>query len=137
MTTAVVRNTSESVLTQENHLVFPCVRAQRPSVTEDYRLSLAPVFIVDTRSVFCSYARHVDLLLYGLRRFGCNFLQPISGLFMGPFELLVAAFVIQRFQAALSRDGTSAIRNLIAAKIVKAIKITRVVSCVTRNDGSV
>ena len=63
--------------------------------------------------------------------------QPISGLFMGPFELLVAAFVIQRFQAALSRDGTSTIRNLIAAKIVKAIKITRVVSCVTRNDGSV
>src|SRR5437762_1696397 len=72
MTTAVVRNTSESVLTQENHLVFPCVRAQRPAVTEDYRLSLTPVFIVDTRSVFCSYDRHVDLLLYGLRRFGCN-----------------------------------------------------------------
>src|SRR5262249_16375887 len=47
VTAAVVGDAAVAAFGQEEHLVFPCVGAQRPSVAEDHGLSLAPVFVID------------------------------------------------------------------------------------------
>jgi len=40
-----------AALAQEEHLVFPAVRIQRPAMAEDDGLSLAPVLVIDLRPV--------------------------------------------------------------------------------------
>ena len=52
MATAVMGNAAVSVSGQEEHLVFPGIRAQRPAVAEDDRLSCAPVLVIDLGTVF-------------------------------------------------------------------------------------
>ena len=52
MPPAVMGDAPVSVSGQEHHLVFPCVRVQRPAMAEDYGLSAAPVFVIDLRAVF-------------------------------------------------------------------------------------
>src|SRR5712692_7130270 len=58
MAAAVMRDAAVSAVGQKQHLVFPGVRAQGPAMAENYRLSLAPVFIVDFRAVFRPDRRH-------------------------------------------------------------------------------
>src|SRR5262249_18413186 len=52
VTAAIVSDTAVSARGQKNHLVFPCVRAQRPAVAENHGLSLSPVLLINVRSVF-------------------------------------------------------------------------------------
>src|SRR5713226_1635911 len=58
MAAAVMRDAAISAVGQKQHLVFPGVRAQGPAMAENYRLSLAPVLIVDLRAVFRPDRRH-------------------------------------------------------------------------------
>jgi len=37
---------------KKHHLVFPCVRAQRPAMAEDHGLSATPVLVIYLRTVF-------------------------------------------------------------------------------------
>ena len=43
---------------QKQHLVFPGIRTQRPSVAEDHRLSRAPVLVINLSSIFRGNRRH-------------------------------------------------------------------------------
>jgi len=52
MAASVVRYNAIAVFEKEHHLCVPIVRAQRPAVTEDNGLSLAPILEMDLRSVF-------------------------------------------------------------------------------------
>ena len=47
----IVRDAPVAAGGQKEHLVLEGVRAQRPAVTEDDRLSLAPVLVIDLSSV--------------------------------------------------------------------------------------
>jgi len=60
MPSSVVCDAAVSVGSQEDHLVFPRIGAQRPAVTEDDRLSIAPVFVIDLRAIFCRDSRHIS-----------------------------------------------------------------------------
>src|SRR5207244_1657968 len=53
MAAAIVRDAAVAAVGQEQHLVFKRVRAQWPAMTEDYRLSFAPVLVIDLRAIFC------------------------------------------------------------------------------------
>jgi hypothetical protein len=55
---AVVRDAAESPRREEEHLRIPVVRAERPAVTEDHRLSAAPVLVIDLRPVFGGDGAH-------------------------------------------------------------------------------
>lgn len=61
MTAAIRGYAAESACRQEQHLVFPGVRAQRPAMTEDYRLSATPVLVIDLRAVFCGKRTHIRI----------------------------------------------------------------------------
>src|SRR5256885_8493954 len=52
MAASVVSDDAIAVLEEEQHLRVPIIRRQRPTMTEDNRLSFAPVFEVDFRAVF-------------------------------------------------------------------------------------
>src|SRR2546425_10013696 len=58
MAAAVMGDAAISTRGQKQHLVFPCVRAERPAMAEDYGLSRAPVLAVDLRAIFCRDCRH-------------------------------------------------------------------------------
>src|SRR6266850_6096304 len=62
MAASVVRDAAVTFGTQKQHLVFPGVRAQRPAMAEDNRLSFTPVLVVDLRSVFGRNRRFEDWL---------------------------------------------------------------------------
>src|SRR5215472_239044 len=51
MAAAVMREAAVAAVGEENHLVLPGVRAQRPAVTENHGLSLAPIFVVDLSAI--------------------------------------------------------------------------------------
>jgi hypothetical protein len=51
MAAAVVGDAAVTSFCQEEHLVFPRICAERPTVTEDHWLSLAPILVVDLRPV--------------------------------------------------------------------------------------
>jgi hypothetical protein len=48
---------------EEQHLVVPVVRAERPTMAENYGLSFTPVLVEDFRSVFGRNRRHESFLL--------------------------------------------------------------------------
>src|SRR5690242_6328758 len=52
MASSIMGDTAITALRQKEHLVLEGVGAQRPAVTEDNRLSLAPVLVIDLRSIF-------------------------------------------------------------------------------------
>ena len=47
MTTAIVRDHTVTLLTEEEHLRVPRVGTQRPTMREHDRLSRAPILVVD------------------------------------------------------------------------------------------
>src|SRR5216683_841402 len=55
---AVMGDGAIAVRREKEHLVFKRVSAERPSVTEDNRLSAAPVLIVDLGAVLGCKGRH-------------------------------------------------------------------------------
>src|SRR5437899_8196782 len=73
MAAAVMRDAAISAVGQKQHLVFPGVRAQGPAMAENYRLSLAPVLIVDLRAVFRPDRRHEcsPLFLFPFKLYAC------------------------------------------------------------------
>ena len=52
VTAAVMCDDAKAVIQEEHHLGVPIVRAQRPAVREDYRLSASPVLVEDVNAVF-------------------------------------------------------------------------------------
>ncbi|MNW70606.1 hypothetical protein D3C74_499880 [compost metagenome] len=58
MTATVVGDDPVAVGGQENHLRFPTVGVQRPAVTEDNRLTGAPVLVVNLDAVAGSESAH-------------------------------------------------------------------------------
>jgi len=52
MPSPVVRDNAIAVLAEEQHLGVPVIRTERPTVAEDYRLSLSPVLVEDCRAIF-------------------------------------------------------------------------------------
>ena len=52
MTAAIVRDAAIAVRRQKEHLVFDGIRAERPAVTENDWLPLAPVIVIDLRPSF-------------------------------------------------------------------------------------
>ena len=64
MAAAVMRDDAEAVLREEQHLAVPRVGVQRPAVRERDDRALAPVLVVDLRSVFGGDGAHdISLLL--------------------------------------------------------------------------
>src|SRR5689334_599558 len=57
MTATVVSDAPVALRGQKEHLIFKGIRRQRPAVTENDRLALAPVFVVDLRAVFSGDSR--------------------------------------------------------------------------------
>jgi hypothetical protein len=68
MTAPVVRNHTESLLGEEEHLSVPCVGTQRPSVRKRYDRALALVFVVDRRAIFYRNRAHMNFLLKFVRQ---------------------------------------------------------------------
>ena len=54
----IVRDAAIAVRREEHHLVFERVGVERPAVTEDDRLPLAPVLVIELGSVLCRDRRH-------------------------------------------------------------------------------
>jgi hypothetical protein len=52
-----------AMMQEEQHLVVPVVRAERPTVAEHYWLSFTPVLVVDLCTVFRRDSGHESLLL--------------------------------------------------------------------------
>src|SRR6202040_1455149 len=50
--TAVMGDHPIAMMQEEQHLVIPVVRAERPTMAENYRLSVTPVLVVDLYTVF-------------------------------------------------------------------------------------
>jgi hypothetical protein len=65
MATAIVSDTAVAVSGQADHLVFPRVRAEWPTMTEDDGLSRAPVLVIDFVVVAGIDRRHVMLSFAG------------------------------------------------------------------------
>src|SRR5438132_11408080 len=59
----VMRDDAIALLAEEQHLSVPVVRGERPAVTEDYRLSFAPILVVNLCAVFCRNCWHKLVLL--------------------------------------------------------------------------
>jgi hypothetical protein len=47
-----MRNGAITMRGQKDHLIFPGIRAERPTMTEDHGLSRAPILVVDIAAVF-------------------------------------------------------------------------------------
>src|SRR5580704_12166731 len=52
MASPVVRNDAIATLPEEQHLAVPVVRSQRPAMRKHDRLPLAPILVIDLRTVF-------------------------------------------------------------------------------------
>ncbi len=63
MSSPVERNATVAVRREEEHLVLESIRCQWPAMTEDDRLSLAPVLVVNLRAIFCCNETHCLSLL--------------------------------------------------------------------------
>src|SRR5271167_2592281 len=60
MSPAIVRDAAITAVCQKQHLVLKRVCAKRPTVAENYGLSLAPVLVIDHRTVLRCKRRHRD-----------------------------------------------------------------------------
>jgi hypothetical protein len=47
MAAPIMGDASVPTGSEKEHLVFPGIRAQRPAMAEDHRLSAAPIFVID------------------------------------------------------------------------------------------
>src|SRR5712672_1376447 len=47
MTAPIMGDAAEPTFREKQHLIFKRIRAQRPAMTEDYRLTAAPVLVVN------------------------------------------------------------------------------------------
>src|SRR5580700_11353534 len=56
--TPVMRNHPIATMQEEQHLVIPVVRAKRPTMTENYRLSFSPVLVINLDSIFSRNSGH-------------------------------------------------------------------------------
>jgi hypothetical protein len=61
--TAIMGDHTIAVIEEEQHLVIPVVRAERPTMAENYRLAFTPVLVVNLYTVFGRDSGHESLLL--------------------------------------------------------------------------
>ena len=61
MATPIMGDATVPARGQKEHLVLEGIGAERPAVTEDDRLPVAPILVVDLRAVFGNYRRQVTL----------------------------------------------------------------------------
>src|SRR5260370_40735869 len=64
MTSAVVGDATVAVLRQKEHLVLKGVGRKWPTMAENYGLSLAPILIINLRSIFCGNCVHVSFFFF-------------------------------------------------------------------------
>jgi hypothetical protein len=60
--TAIVGDNPIAMMQEEQHLVIPVVRAERPTMAENYRLAFTPVLVVNLYTVFGRDSGHESLL---------------------------------------------------------------------------
>jgi len=53
MAPPVMRDAAVTAIREEEHLIVPRVRTERPSMTEDYWLACAPVLVINLCAVTC------------------------------------------------------------------------------------
>src|SRR6266481_4521081 len=61
--TAIMGDNPIAMMQEEQHLVIPVVRAERPTMAENYRLSFTPVLVVNLCAVFGRDSGHESFLL--------------------------------------------------------------------------
>ncbi len=62
MPTTIMGDHAIALLQEEQHLVVPVVRAERPTMAENHWLSFAPVLVEDLDTVFGRDSRHESTL---------------------------------------------------------------------------
>src|SRR5678816_687398 len=63
MSTTVVSDTAVAIVSKEQHLIFPGISSQWPAMTENYRLTCAPILVINLGSIFRGNERHRTLSL--------------------------------------------------------------------------
>src|SRR5690242_4743823 len=63
VSTAIMGDNSIAMMQEEQHLVIPVVGTERPTMAENYRLSIAPVLVVNLDTVFRRNRGHENFLL--------------------------------------------------------------------------
>src|ERR1700692_4858581 len=63
MPAAIMGYNPIAMMQEEQHLVIPVVRAERPTMAENYRLSFTPVLVVDLCAIFGRNSGHESFLL--------------------------------------------------------------------------
>jgi hypothetical protein len=66
MAAAIMGDAAVSVRSEKEHLVFKGICGERPAVAENYRLSCAPIVVINLGTVFGGECAHVFLLAKGL-----------------------------------------------------------------------
>src|SRR4030095_1061093 len=66
VTSPVMGDDPIAMIQEEHHLGVPVIRAQRPAVAEDNRLSLTPVLVIDLRPIFCRDRTHTSSSYFSL-----------------------------------------------------------------------
>nr|ACN18103.1 hypothetical protein AKSOIL_0050 [uncultured bacterium BLR5] len=99
MAASIVGDAPVTAVGQEHHLIFPGVRVQGPAVTENYWLTLPPIFVVDLSSVFGFKRAHRTLL------FGCAFALLIQLRFKIPLLESAVPFSIRTALLACCSSG--------------------------------
>jgi hypothetical protein len=80
--TAIMSDHPIAVTKEEQHLVIPIVGAEWPTMAENYRLSRAPIFVINLGTVFGGDSGHEVCLLtdvWSNRGVLLNTTKPISG----------------------------------------------------------
>src|SRR6185437_3651993 len=60
MASTIMRNRSETVLGEKQHLSVPCIGIQRPSMRKRDDRTFAPVFVIDCRAIFHRNRAHLN-----------------------------------------------------------------------------
>jgi hypothetical protein len=72
MTTAIMRKDAITMRNQKYHLVFPGIRAERPTMTEDHGLSRAPILVIDFAAIFGRNRGHEEPPCFLLWNASCD-----------------------------------------------------------------
>src|SRR4029077_1721603 len=115
MSAAITRNDAIAFAKEKKHLRVPIIRAQWPSMTEDNRLSCAPVFVVNLRSIFCCDRAHncpfLLMFYFGFHRYefsmNCLKFRRYSSAFCADIEGSKRERNFRVISVALSERGSN------------------------------
>src|SRR2546430_17199240 len=58
VTSPIMGDDAIAMIQEKHHLGIPLIRTQWPAMTENNRLSVSPILVIDLCSVFCCDCRH-------------------------------------------------------------------------------